>query len=521
MMKLPLLLLLLLSAPALAAPRAAFVLRIEGADAFVDLGRADTAQPGERLRVYRVIEARHPATGKVLRDRFLLGEATVLEAGETLSRISAPDELLARMEVGDEVEQVNPAAPRERPAPPGATPPAQSPGASATASAGPSDAERAALRTAWNTALKLPPAERAKVWEGFLANWPQSDLAGPIRTEISLLREAPVASSTTKVPASPVPPVLKVSAPTNALTDELITVSLSSLAGPTPRAVMVHWRERGSPTYRTVHMSAEPHGHFRATLPKEAAVEPAIEYYVEAVEPSGATLAAAGLPSRPQHITIRRPPRDERIEYRNRSRVRVSDEYVDFNRFKGNDVYNLFEADFLYRVYSTVHAVRVGFGNYRGTGTPRSLLDDPSAPGQEVGYTYGFSEIELRLHPSLALLVKGTAGVTREGLKGGFDLGLRIGSETGTSLLIRGANIADIGARGSLALSWDAVKNWPMSAEVVVTNEPIGEDLGVRLIYTVGRSITPWLDVSGRVSYQLRDINHSGLGFGLGTTFHW
>ena len=60
-----------------------------------------------------------------------------------------------------------------------------------------------------------------------------------------------------------------------------------------------------------------------------------------------------------------------------------------------------------------------------------------------------------------------------------------------------------------------------MSAEVVVTNEPIGEDLGVRLIYTVGRSITPWLDVSGRVSYQLRDINHSGLGFGLGTTFHW
>jgi hypothetical protein len=60
-----------------------------------------------------------------------------------------------------------------------------------------------------------------------------------------------------------------------------------------------------------------------------------------------------------------------------------------------------------------------------------------------------------------------------------------------------------------------------MSAEVVVTNEPIGEDLGVRLIYTVGRSVTPWLDITGRVSYQLRDINHSGLGLGLGTTFHW
>jgi hypothetical protein len=519
MMKLPLLL-LLLSAPALAAPAPAYVLRIEGADAFVDLGRADTAQPGERLRVYRVIEARHPATGKVLRDRFLLGEAVVLEAGETLSRISAPDELLSRMEVGDEVEPVSAPAPRERPTTPGPAAQTQTPGASEPATAGPSDAERTALRTAWNTALKLPPAERAKVWEGFLSNWPQSDLAGPIRTEISLLRQAPVASATTKVPASPVAPVLKVSAPTSALTDELITISLSSLAGPTPRAVMVHWRERGSPTYRTVHMSAEAHGHFRATLPKGSAVEPALEYYVEAVEPAGATLAAAGNPARPQHITIRRPPRDESIEYRNRSRVRVSNEYVDFNRFKGNDVYNLFEADFLYRVYTTVHAVRVGFGNYRGTGTPRAQLDT-DIPGQEVGYTYGFSEIELRMHPALSLLVKGTAGVTREGLKGGFDLGVRIGSETGTSLLIRGANIADIGARGSLALSWDAVKNWPMSAEVVVTNEPIGEDLGVRLIYTVGRSVTPWLDVTGRVSYQLRDINHSGLGFGLGTTFHW
>ncbi len=516
-MKLPLLL-LLLSAPALAAP--AYVLRIEGADAFVDLGRSDATQPGERLRVYRVVEARHPATGKVLRDRFLLGEVVVLEAGETLSRISAPDELLARMEVGDEVESMDAPAPRERPTTPGAATPAQPPAANAPATAGPSDAERAALRTAWNTALKLPPAERARVWEGFLANWPQSDLAGPIRTEISLLREAPAASATTKVPASPVAPVLKVSAPTSALTDELITVSLSSLAGPTPRAAMVHWREKGSPTYRTVHMSAEPHGHFRATLPQGAATEPGLEYYVEAVEPAGATLAASGNPARPQSITVRRPPRDERIELRNRSRVRVSNEYVDFNRFKGNDVYNLFEADFLYRVYTTVHAVRVGFGNYRGTGTPRELLDT-GGPGEEVGYTYGFSELELRLHPSLALLLKATAGVNREGLKGGFDLGLRIGSETGTSLLIRGASIADIGQRASLALAWDAVKDWPMSAEVVVTNEPIGEDLGVRLIYTVGRSITPWLDISGRVSYQLRDINHSGLGFGLGTTFHW
>jgi hypothetical protein len=515
-----LLLLLLLAVPALAAARPAYVLRIEGGDAFVDLGRADAAEPGERLRVYRVIEARHPTTGKVVRDRFLLGEVEVLEAGESLSRIAAPDELLARLEVGDEVEPVNAPTPREPPTPPTPGSPRQSPVASAPSSGGPSDAERTALRTAWNAALKLAPAERAKVWEQFLAAWPQSDLSGPIRGEISLLRAAPQETATAKRPAGPVTPVLKVSAPKVALTDEPIVLSLTSLAGPTPRAAMVHWRERGSPTFRTVHMSAEPTGHFRVTLPEGSAVEPGLEYYVEAVDAQGATLAATGTATKPQQIAIRRPPRDERIEYRDRSRVRISDEYVDFNRFKGNDVYNLFEADFLYRVYTTVHAVRVGFGNYRGIGTPRDQLD-AGVPGRKVGYSYGFGEIELRLHPSLAVLLKGSAGVTREGLTSGFDVGLRIGSETGTSLLIRGATIADIGQRGSLALAWDAVKGWPMSAEVVVTNEPIGEDLGVRLIYTVGRTVTPWLDVTGRVSYQLRDINHSGLGFGLGTTFHW
>jgi len=138
-----------------------------------------------------------------------------------------------------------------------------------------------------------------------------------------------------------------------------------------------------------------------------------------------------------------------------------------------------------------------------------------------VGFTYGFSEVELRLSESIATLVKASAGVNREGLTMGIDLGLRIGSETGTSLLVRGATVRYIGRRASLALAWDAVQGWPMSAEVVVTNEPIGEDLGVRLLYTVGRSVTDWLDVSARVGYQLRDINHSGLTLGLGTTFHW
>ncbi|HYH95052.1 hypothetical protein [Hyalangium sp.] len=509
-----LLLLLLLAAPVLAAPRQAYVLRIEGSDAFVDMGRSDAAAPGTRLRVYRVIEARHPTTGKVLRDRFLLGEAEVLEAGEALSRIGGAKELLLRLEVGDEVELAT--APPVAPTSPTASTPL-SPSKPGTPP--PPDAERAALRAAWDAALRLPPSERARVWEGFLASWPQSELASPIRAEIALLRAAP-ASSSGEEDALPPETLVRTGGPNTALVGEPILITLTHLEGPAPHAAIVHWRAQGAPGFQTVHMRAEPTGHFRAQLPQEAAVEPAIEYFVETADEDGTSAVIAGSATSPQRVAIKLPPSARHVERDNRSRVRIHDEYVDFNRFKGNDVYNLFEVDFLYRVLTTVHSVRVGFGSYQGRGTPKELLDTKTTP-KRVGFTYGFSELEIRLHESLAALARVNAGVNREGLSTGVELGMRIGSETGTSLTLRGATLRNIGKRANLALAWDAVKGWPMSAEVIVTNEPIGEDLGVRLLYTVGRSVTPWLDVAGRVGYQLRDINHSGLTLGLGTTFHW
>ena len=60
-----------------------------------------------------------------------------------------------------------------------------------------------------------------------------------------------------------------------------------------------------------------------------------------------------------------------------------------------------------------------------------------------------------------------------------------------------------------------------MAASVIVTNEPVNEDYGVRFVYQVGRSLTSWLDLSLRAGYQLRDINHTGFGLGLATNFHW
>jgi len=514
---------LLLSAEASAQQRVAYVLRIEGADVFVDLGRADGAAPGTRLRVYRTVEARHPATGKVLKDRFFLGELTVAEAGEALSRVQVPPELLSRLEVGDAVSlpstvaEPPPLAVAQRP-----TAPLPSPTGKETKAA-PSP-EMGDLKTTWEQALQLPPRERADAWERFLAAHPQTQLAAPLRAEIALLRSA--ADAQARRPGRPSSErtnlEAEVSAPSRLLQGEPFAVAVATMQGPPPRAAMLNWRAKGAPTYKTVHLTPDGEGYFRGRVPPEGAVAPGLDYYVELVDAAGDTQLAAGSADRPIPVGIRIAPGQEPVETRDRSRVRLRDEFVDFNRFAGNDTYNLLEGDFLYRVYGFVHAVRVGFGTYNGYGTPKAHLDDGTREFTRlIGYTYGFSELELRLHESVAILIKASAGVTRDGLKGGIEGRLRLGSETETSLVIGGATTADIGQRGNIELAWNAVRGWPMSAEVIVTNEPIGEDLGVRLLYTVGRQITPWLDLQARVGYQLRDINHSGVSFGLGSTFHW
>ena len=50
---------------------------------------------------------------------------------------------------------------------------------------------------------------------------------------------------------------------------------------------------------------------------------------------------------------------------------------------------------------------------------------------------------------------------------------------------------------------------------------PVVEDFGVRLIGDVGLKKIGWFYPSLRVSYQARDINHSGLSGGAALNFDW
>ncbi len=524
---------LLVGLEAAAASEVATIVRIEGEDVYVAAGSRQGLQPGEEMKAYRRVSANNPRDGKALEGLFVVGELLVAEVSAGMARLVGSRELVAQLSVGDgvahEIEYVAPpaAAPERIPSPtpvspakptPAPEPTAHEPVAQLAPAAScppPEPTELPRLRDVWTAALSLPPRDRAEAWEEYLARHPESELAHPIRREVALLRQ--------EVPAPKVPPRLKtrlvLAAPSKAWRGDPAEFVVTTVEGSVPSAVALHYRTAGSPTYKTLQLSSEGNQFHRGRLDGAALQGPALEYFVEAASPAG-EVVVEGSAKKPLQLPVQVLEEAEPPSIHDRSRVRVYYEYVDFNRFKGNDRYNVVEGDFLYRLFGTLHSIRTGFGTFQGYGLSRSLLDTNTAP-QPVGFHYGYTEFEFRLAESFALIGRGIAGVARDGLAGGLEGKVRIGREVGTSLVIGGAATAGIGQRANLALAWDAVPDFPMIAEVVVTNEPIGEDLGVRLIYTVGHSFTDWLDVSARVGYQLRDINHYGLSAGLGTTFHW
>src|SRR5262249_51990545 len=96
-------------------------------------------------------------------------------------------------------------------------------------------------------------------------------------------------------------------------------------------------------------------------------------------------------------------------------------EYVDFDGKlgKGYDQYTQAELDFTYRFMKPVYAVRLGFGTLTGTGGPKDVIDlgnscmDESGTYrcQKVTFSYVYTELEFRVRPNIALMIRPQAGL--------------------------------------------------------------------------------------------------------------
>lgn len=514
--------------------RAGTVVRLDGDDLFVDLG-ASRAPTGTILDVYRSIEVRHPVTRQALRDRFRVGRVQVLQAGDTLSVAHVLGTPWRPVQVGDEVRTDEP----ERVTPTQGPTPVAGP----TPSAAPDPQTQELLRV-WLATLGRSPTERVALYRTFIARNPGFPRRSFVEAEIAALEQW-TASQREQIVIAPPPPapldpdfVLRERVVHAALgpatMGDPLDVALLLRPGVPVRALMLYVRPKGPGQFEGRRMSLDARGHAMARVPRQLVRPPGFDYFVEAVDERGRMVPLVGTDDEPIAVEVV-APEGEPDPSVHRARVRFSAEAVSFHNADARDAYIVTEGDFLYRtLFDVLYGVRIGYGVLRGQGGTVDHLDGtptmPAGDPEAAGFTYGYTEMELRISELFAAIARIEVGlgkpeasdVERNGLTGGFQLRLRIGPERGTHFLLAGETVPEIGQLASIALHWEVIENFPMQGEVHVTDQPVNSgELAVRLVYELGYRLSDTLAFALRLSYQGRNIDHAGPGAGLAMTFDW
>ena len=501
----------------------ATIVRIDGQDVFIDAGGAQL-EPNATLTVYRKITVRHPVTRAPLHDRFVIGALTVKQVGQALSLAQAHGEPARAFEVGDIAEALG-----VRPVT-AAPPPAQEAAPASQPSVVGVDPETDELVRYWRATLGQPPAQRIEQYRAFLKRWPATRHARALADEIAYLSGADGSRTASATPTRATRPIVRVQAVRLARVGD--PIDLAGLYDPAhpPHRLVLFSRTTGEREYSATAMQDDLRGHVRARIGAQHVQAAGVQYFIEAVDEQGRAspvLASAKQPVEVEVLATGDQPRPKEP----RTSVRFSSELVSFEGASGDDYFLVNEGDFFHRLdLGVLHGVRMGYGHFLGRGGKldqegRSIEGDPQA----AGFSYGFFEGELALDRLFGLALRGTIGLgrpediaERDGLAGGFQLRARIGTATGTRLVVAGEVVPEIGQRAFLGLRWEVVNQVPMSTEVHVTDQPVNSDeLAVRLVQEVGYRFGERFTLALRPSYQLRTIKHAGPGIGLAATFDW
>ncbi|MBX3157457.1 MAG: hypothetical protein KF773_15890 [Deltaproteobacteria bacterium] len=564
------------AAPAIADP---VVLAVDGADIYVDLGAADGVGAGAQLELQHEVVAKDPRNGATLRDHFTLGTLTVEKSGDRVSVARAGDALRERVLAGDRVRLISP---RKKLVDPWLErtgvrrDPATAPPPPPVVAGGPPIDHAELARAAWQDTLGKPLAARVDRWLALLAADPHSPYRVAVQREIQTLRaqitarEAALASARTDDPSLARDRSARIAQLVGQLQNADSLALL--LAGPvgtivagqpidlsfavrSPVRVGKAWlyaRPKGEVGFKRSELVPDGDAYLRGRIDAALVTGSAVEWYVEVAtrdEPE----AVLGSQATPRSFAVERTVAEAPIAT-GRSHVDMHYDYVDFDGGfnKGYDQYYQAELDFTYRFLEPVYAVRLGFGTLAGVGGPKDVIDaDPAGRCLDgnanfrctrVNFNYVYTELEFRLRKNVAIMLRPQAGLlttdedadkpanrctTRDvdGCRFLTGLGararLRLGEETGTNLVI-GAGFTDgVGTLLEASYNWRPNPVVPVQLSVQVTDQPVVEDLGVRLIADVGWRSLSWFYPSVRVSYQARDLDHAGVSGGVAMNFDW
>jgi len=423
--------------------------------------------------------------------------------------------------------------------------------------------EEAAVRDAWNRSLGKPAPERVEIWKAVLVTWPKGRFAAAIRAEMASLSaqadaeqrlaDARAVAAEEKesggwplglseediVVAGP----LAYTPPRRVYQGEAFEVALLEIEPGSVKQAWVHVRPTGAPTYRRIAMTIEPGGALRARVPGDDVRPPGMQYFVEVLD-DGADEPenVVGSPDKPAVVDVDASAEEPPRQLTKRSRVTLLVDYVDFDGRlgKGHDQYVQFEADFMYRFLGPVYAMRLGFASMAGEGGPKDAIaagacdtgDMANDPCRRVAFTYSYVELEFKLSDLVAVMVRPMAGggFATSAKDPAFDdfrssVGLRgrvrIGHEQETNLALGVASASSFGTVFEAAFTWDVVPCFPIVLSTQVTDQPVADDFGVRLIADVGYRGLSWVYPSLRLAYQARNIDLSGVSAGFAVNFDW
>jgi hypothetical protein len=435
------------------------VVQVERDDLVLDVGSLRGAIDNDVAEIWRPLKVRHPVTGKLVVDRFLIGRLRLVQVRPNLS-LAKPEGQLARDALGGDIVVLpRPEAPRSSsPAAPASCPP--------TAPALTPSEPRAAARE------KNPDRLEAEVQPMELVVAEQ-----PLHVAVSL-RGAPIGA-------------------------------------------VLHVRKADDDSYASQPMTKMGPEYWAATVPAAAVQTPSLEWFVEAIEPEGAR-PVVGDAAKPETAIVEdvRPKAPRTLlgqaqvwtDYASFNTKANNDHVWQTEGVMGARLDD-----------SGIRALRMGFGVYRGVGGTLYQLDVLNQPPNSVGLTYGYLESEFGLAPTLSIAARAIIGLRDDGLNGGASAFVRIGSDLATNLLLGGEVLGGIGLRGITQFEWNSFKRFPIVLRSEVMSQPagVGSDVGVRMISQVGYRLLPHLVVAGRFSYQGRTIDHAGPGGGASVGYTW
>jgi hypothetical protein len=554
------------------------VLAVDGKDIYVELGARDGVGAGSELELLHEIVARDPKTGATLRDRFALGTITVVKSGTSISVAQADQALAKRVLAGDRVRLVSAkrtfvdpwaeqvAASKGQIAPPIAPP---------SAPTGPAIDHAGLARAAWQDTLGQPPDQRIARWRQLLDTDPQTPYRRAIEGEIASLkaqvqqRDAALARAASASTDERNPRIAELAAQLEVdLLDQrsLLVAGAIERAVPgqpiqlaflarSPAAVRAAWlyvKPEGAPGFSRSELARDGDAYLRGKIDGSLVRDGKLQWYVEvATRGDGDAEPVVGSQSAPRIIEIDPIVEEAPIE-QGRTHIDGHVDFVDFDGKlnKGYDQYTQAELDFTYRFLEPVYAFRVGFGTLTGTGGPKDQIDESPTDNctdgngvyycERVSFSYVYTEVELRVRPNVAIMLRPQAGLlTTDTMDAGpgcdgaeiagceFFTGfgargrVRLGNELGTNLVLGASFTARVGTLLEAAYHWLPHQVVPVQITVQVTDQPVVEDFGVRLIADVGLRKLSWFYPSVRASYQARDIDHSGFSGGFALNFDW